>query len=297
LQLHFAAPAIILPISVGFRFFPNTLNQQELFPYSLSYSGCVMRRLRIFMWIGWALLFGFGLLMILPQSRFAILAVVRQEDFYEGHPMGYWATKTKDQDPKQREEAIRALNSMGENAKDALPELIDAMSDSEDLVRILAALAISKIGPDAAPAVGVLAKGLKDNHPQVRINSALALTRIGPGASSAVPDLLEAMNRPENATIVRPFYHSVRQQVTAAFGHIGPGASAAIPALTAALTDPDYGVRAKAAQSLGNIGTSTAPICDELKKCVKDENPMVRAEATAALKKLLPNDPEVKALP
>jgi HEAT repeat protein len=256
-----------------------------------------MRRLRLPICVALALATGLALLMAFPRSRFTLLAVVRNQEFQNDRPVGYWAYQLKDQDPQRREEAVRTLNSMGEKAKDSVPELIEALHDSEDIVRILAALALSKIGPDASEAVEALGKALSDPHPQVRMNSALALTKIGPAASPAIPQLIAAMQEPENRDIVRPFLHSVRQQAAMALANFGAASRDAIPALIDALTDSLYGTRFKAAYALGQIGPPATAAREPLLLALHDRNAMVAEEAGKALKRICPNDPEVVNLP
>jgi HEAT repeat protein len=254
-----------------------------------------MRRLRPLIWFALALICGFGLLVSMPNSRFVLRAVVRNEEFYEDRPLGYWAHQLKDRDPARRVEAIKALNAMGEKSKGAVPELTEALNDPDDYIRLTAALALSKIGPDAVGAVDALAKALSDSHPQVRMNSAMALTRIGPGSRAAVPQMIAAMKRDENREVVRPFYHCVRQQLANALGVVGPEAATAVPVLIDALTDPDNGVRFKAVDALRKIGPAARPACDQIRKCWKNERETkdVREAAQKALETLAPDDPEL----
>src|SRR5262249_31177215 len=128
-----------------------------LFPFP---SEAKMRRLRVVIWFALAVLIGLALLMVFPRSRFTLLAVVRNQDFQNDRPEGYWAHQLKDEDAERRLEAVRTLNSMGERAKVSVPELAAALRDSDDTVRLLAALALSKMGPQAVGAVDALAKAL-----------------------------------------------------------------------------------------------------------------------------------------
>src|SRR5262249_44153078 len=84
-----------------------------LFP-SLFSSEAKMRRLRLLIWFTLAVVIGLALLMVFPRSRYTLLAVVRNQEFQNDRPVGYWAYQLKDKDPQRREEAVRTLNSMGD---------------------------------------------------------------------------------------------------------------------------------------------------------------------------------------
>ena len=78
-----------------------------------------------------------------------------------------------------REHAMRALSSIGESAKAALPALISGLQDADTEVRAYAAFALAKIGQFASDAVPALIEALADVSERVRQHAMLALNQIG----------------------------------------------------------------------------------------------------------------------
>src|SRR5262249_42923883 len=70
-----------------------------------------------------------------------------------------------------------------------------ALSDSDPVIRGLAALALREQAKDALPALPALISALQDVDPNVRLMSANAIAAIGPYAASAVPQLIAAGSR------------------------------------------------------------------------------------------------------
>ena len=93
-----------------------------------------------------------------------------------------------DQDKWVRMLAAMALSAVGEGAKDAVPDLIQALQDQDISVRYYAAYALGKIGEDAKDAVPVLIQALQNDHNvRDRDNATIALEKIGtPEALKAV---------------------------------------------------------------------------------------------------------------
>src|SRR5208283_952593 len=115
--------------------------------------------------------------------------------------------------------------------------LIAALMDSHSEVRWQATFALGEIGD--ARAIRPLVAALRDPDKYVRYGSAFALAKLG--------------WKPETAE-ERAFYFAGMQEWKA-LESIGP---AAIPALSGVLSDRDAGVRQKAIEVLGTIGSDTA---------------------------------------
>jgi HEAT repeat protein len=155
-------------------------------------------------------------------------------------------------------------------AKDAVPSLIIALKDEDELVREETARALGEIGPDAAPAVGGLIEALseKDKDPgpafpgsptrwisKPPANAAAeALGKLGPAAKAAIPALVAAE---EN-------YHSL-----SALARIDPNVF--IPKIVKALQSSNkYGIsRHRAIHAcieLGSLSKSALPFLIEILK-------------------------------
>lgn len=78
----------------------------------------------------------------------------------------------------------------------SLPALIEALGDSDSLVRARAAHAIGDIGPAAVSALPPLLTLLEHPDEGSRIGACIALRGIGSAASSALPALRQALNDP-----------------------------------------------------------------------------------------------------
>ena len=84
-----------------------------------------------------------------------------------------------------RWEAIRTLGKIGRDSKPAVPMLIDALKDDDELVREHAAEALGDIGsPEAIPH---LTRALEDEAGRVRRDAVSSLGRFGPAAKAALP--------------------------------------------------------------------------------------------------------------
>ncbi|MGI2904333.1 HEAT repeat domain-containing protein [Tolypothrix sp. VBCCA 56010] len=184
----------------------------------------------------------------------------------------------QDSDARVRELAAQALGEVPTKAKQAIPDLIEALLNNPKLdVRKGAAEALAKIElhRDAVPD---LRKALKDTSWQVRRSAAQALGNIGAEASSAVPDLISALKKDRNYTM--------RRSAAEALGNIGMKASSAVPQLIAALKDQNFKVRGDAAEALGKMGIEASSAMPNLIINLKDENKDVRRKTVTALSQI-----------
>lgn len=78
-----------------------------------------------------------------------------------------------------RKEAAKRLGAMGAAARDAVPALIEALRDPDDVVRCAAVEALGEIGPDAQSAEAALTNLLSDPEGLLRIGATKALRKIG----------------------------------------------------------------------------------------------------------------------
>jgi HEAT repeat protein len=99
----------------------------------------------------------------------------------------------------ERQQAADALGAQGPAAKDAAPELDEAMRDKQPEVRLSAAYALWRVNPkEPERAVPVLKELLKSGHPvYVRQQAVRHLQQMGPDAREALPALRELRAAPE----------------------------------------------------------------------------------------------------
>jgi HEAT repeat protein len=172
-----------------------------------------------------------------------------------------------DEDKKKCKNVVNALLKIG---APAVPELINALEDGNELVRMYVADALGGIGTPAAPAVPALIEAMRYpgvNSMELRGSVIKALSKIG---SPAVPLLRKAL---------KDKYLLVQIGAADALGEIGAIAAPAVPALIKALEDKYVDVRISVIRALGKIGAPAAPavpaLLEELKKPANEE---MRAE-------------------
>jgi HEAT repeat protein/lysophospholipase L1-like esterase len=171
--------------------------------------------------------------------------------------------------------AAEALGRVGPEARPAVPDLIEAVSDTRSDVRWRAVWAIGQIGSAAAPAVPVLRAALADAD--VRWRAAEALGGIGPPAAAAVPDLLRLLRDPSS---------SVRWRVATALGAIG--ARQAVPALAGAVGDKAENVRLAAVTDLVELRAEPSLAEPAFLAALRDSDSRVRQQAVRGLGRLGP---------
>jgi HEAT repeat protein len=168
------------------------------------------------------------------------------------------AAALKDEYPAVRAKAADALRRLGRDARDAMPELRQALSDKtgDRVTRIQVALAIGRIGPpEALAGVPELTEVLADpkTPKEVRTATAESLGQLGRDAAvGAIPALAAALTAKDSPV-------EVRRAAAAALDQFGPDARPALPALQKALTDADKFVRCQAMHALGRMGKELGP--------------------------------------
>ncbi len=126
--------------------------------------------------------------------------------------------------------------------------------------------------------VAELAKALKSPQTEARVDACQKLSVLGAAAESAVPELIEALQSPDNAPL--------RCSAAIALGAIGAGAKDAVPALIEALKTDDARLRAYVAHSLGAIGPEAVGAAVPLMELITDKDPAVRREARDSLREV-----------
>ena len=146
-----------------------------------------------------------------------------------------------------RRNAGYALSAMDGQA---VPALMEALSDADVTRRATAADVLGDIGRAAGYGEALLVNALRDGEQAVRLNAAHALGTVG-GNGQSTDALAETLGREEDEW--------VRRYAALSLLRLGRDAADAVPQLKqAALTDPNRYVQAKSLEALQRIGTSEA---------------------------------------
>ncbi|HLY73080.1 MAG TPA: HEAT repeat domain-containing protein [Planctomycetota bacterium] len=205
--------------------------------------------------------------------------------------------RLKDTDARARWDAMQCVTLMGLEAKPAAPAVLEMVKKGDG---VAADILTSIAGPDALEALPVLIENLSDDW-----DLAESIARIGPAAVPPLLQALEKVDEKKShifvktlgliapksreiiPSIVKFLGHSVpRIRIAAAdaLGGIDPKVKEAVPGLTKALSDEDVGVRLAAARALFSIqGTEAQSAIPVLAQMLKDEDADNRREAASAL--------------
>jgi len=171
-----------------------------------------------------------------------------------------------DSDERVRWLAAMSLEEIGDVR--AMEPLMRALRDSDEWVYVGAAMALGKMG---APAVEPLIQALGDSDKRIRWEAVLALGRIGD--PRALEPLIGALGDPDA---------TVRWRAAEALGEIGD--VRVIEPLIGVLGDPDATVRWRVPWVLGKIGDPRA--VEPLVQALRDQDVRVRSGAVWALEEI-----------
>jgi len=181
---------------------------------------------------------------------------------------------------RDRRSAAEKLGRTGEAARTAVPALVAALGDSDDLVRRNAAWALGKIQvPHDAVVAGLMAKLQEENEDwSVRHNVALSLSWIG---EPAVPALLRGLEAKVAWT---------RAYSADALIRIGgeEKTKQVVPVVGQLLGSPDMNVRAFAAALTGRLGPLAEPLAGKLAGLLDEKDIHPRMNAIKALVEIGP---------
>ena len=170
---------------------------------------------------------------------------------------------------------LNAAYTLGTIGEPAVPQLIEVLGDENGPTRRMAAYALAAVG---APAVASLSEALEHTEEAVRIEASYALAQIGDSAETAIPTLIE---HAKDESV------EVRRYLAEAFGSIGPAAAPAVPALIDMLdNDDDKQVRFESALALAQIGPASSDAVPVLEKALRDPDRYVRDNTIHALKRI-----------
>lgn len=246
-------------------------------------------RKRTFVWVGVALLVAATVALFIPGSPIYLTSILGADGLtVDGHSLSHWKSELTNPDPKSRQQAAKAIGTIGSNAGVAVPDVARLLTDdAEEDVRIAASVALVKMAPHTKTVVPELARALTDPNLQVRQNAINALGRLRTDARAAVPALIEAMRNPENDTNARLFLHTIQEGAASILGFVSAGTPDAVPALTDVLTgDASDHLKAAAARSLGLIGPPARPAVPTLYAMLSHKDRYIREESNIALRAL-----------
>jgi HEAT repeat protein len=219
--------------------------------------------------------------------------VTAVEPTYSGKSLSHWAAQLKDRDPRFREQAVtpllsfgaaavpplvdllrsgddqsrllalKVLEGLGADAKDALPALIEARNDPHSEVRYKAIVCLTELGTDAKEAIPALIAGLDDPDVRVRMSAVERLAQFGKDAPEALPALIRALDD-----------HSSEVQHGAVIGvsKFGSDARQAVPALLRMLDAPEPIPRQAAVWGLWKTGVQSDEIVSALIRVAKGDD-------------------------
>jgi HEAT repeat protein len=230
-------------------------------------------------------------LLFVPMTWISSLVSRRDEGLYKSQPASYWVPRLRDPNEEVRSDALTAVVHLGPWAKDAIPTLLEMMTEqdgqfetylSEDDRRGFTSIALIEIlkglGPDMEEHIPSVVKLLDSKDRITRYHTLELLGKLGPHARAAIPALRKAIRDPEG-----PFIH---HSVAKALGAIDR--EALVRALIEALDDEHSGVRGDAAENLGKLGKDAKAAIPKLRELRQVKEDFVRSSARDALKEIDP---------
>jgi len=179
-----------------------------------------------------------------------------------------------------RDTAVKVLNSMGSEARPAIPELIALLQDQKASERWDTPKALGSIGPDPR-SIQALCAALQDSERGIRYDAAVSLGLIGAGNEMVLKSLTDALRDSsgrvragaaaslwkltgKSGLVITVLIDTLENnkdggEVISILGDIGPEAKEAAPALRKALSAPPDWVRVEAAIALAKIGLKDDP--------------------------------------
>ena len=197
-------------------------------------------------------------------------------------------------DWRMRKEAAEKLADMGEDAREAVPDLIKALSDRDEEVRQAASKALGSVGkPAVLPVIELIERALgkevfdKRIAPDVSeeewgkiLLALLALKAIGADARNAADTLLRIMKFGCKDPMETPSCYKARGMASDALGNLG---QVALPVLMKALAVGDADARSDAARTIGKMGKGAGDAVAALKQMLYSEQASMCEAAAEAL--------------
>ena len=219
--------------------------------------------------------------------------------------MTHFMPRLQGQDAQQRRTACAVLGSLGPVAKPAVPALLAAGHDPDELVRRNALMALASIGIPSPPIVAALLEGLRDSSSLVRQTAVTQFAFTVPLTQPVVTAVTPLLNDPNRsiATLARSALDKARSddatqleslgmmvQHSAArdyalhqLAQLGPAAGDALLPVLPLLQDNRPLIRYLAAEAIGAMGISVKQAIQPLRLRREDPDPVVREAVVEAI--------------
>ncbi len=155
------------------------------------------------------------------------------------------------------------LKWMGDEAKEAVPALLERLQDDDRTVRLAAAQAIWQIDRKSAPVLPILMECLNSAETELQTPAINTLQDIGPDAKSAIPNLTRLLESPDRA---------VRMPAAKALWKIGCPAKQVVPIFLREVQNRRSPTRVEAATALGEIGPAAQEALPALQELFREED-------------------------
>jgi len=163
------------------------------------------------------------------------------------------------------------LGSIGPEARDAVPTLIDLLTNNQN--SLAATVALERIGGEAVPA---LREAVSESSGEAQLLVIETLGRIGPDATAAIPDLVDLLH--SNS-------YDVRHACFRAIGGIRRPSERTLATLSELLDHEHEATRVMAARTLGNLSEAEKAL-PGLIDSTTDDSPDVRLAALRSIVRL-----------
>jgi HEAT repeat protein len=102
------------------------------------------------------------------------------EPMFQDKPLKYWVAELKAQAPQSRNAAAYAISGMGDSAKTAVPALVEALTNKDEIntVRYPILVALREIGPAAKDAVPAITPFVDDRNEEISAMARKAIKAI-----------------------------------------------------------------------------------------------------------------------
>jgi len=151
---------------------------------------------------------------------------------------------------RYKECAGAAAMALGGIGPDALPSLVECVTDTNEYVRVHAIRALQAMGDQGRPAVPALIRCLKDENHTVRLEAAISLRWTGGDPAVIVPAIVQCLDEETDS------FQSTR--IIAVIAAFGTNASPAIPALVRIIESENGNTAIHALGALRKIDPETA---------------------------------------